>query len=183
MENAANEEVRDVVRQSTINPLPIIEQCRKPPRESTMRNVLLAVNRITAAAKLPRDISSGGATTTMYHADNASVLSGETGAERPAIRKNNRFSHAGVGVGALTAARARDSDFDRATLQQRLSHLNDEDRPGGEHEHELLERDTEMTPEPREPTERPSSIGLSPLESPLPILARGKFGDEEPEAV
>ena len=41
-----DEEVSEVVRKSQVKPLPLISNYPKPARESTMRNVLNAVNRI-----------------------------------------------------------------------------------------------------------------------------------------
>ena len=148
-----------------------------------MRNVLLAVNRIQETTKLPRDFSSGGVTTMLYKDENDRPDGGSQGSEetkRLAVKKNNRFSHTGVGVmkAIEKVEKAKDSDFDRATHQRR-SHLNEDDPVEGEQE--LLEKDTEMAPE-REQSDRPSSLGLSLVHDPLPILARGRFADEEPEA-
>ena len=155
------DEKRDVTaRKSQVNPLPKIEQYRSPARGSTMRNVLLAVNRIQEATKLPRDLSSGGVTTMLYKDENDRPDGGSQGSEetkRPAVKKNNRFSHTGVGVTKAIekVEKAKDSDFDAVTevnsndipgaTHQRRSHLNEDDPVEGEQE--LLEKDTEMAPE------------------------------------
>ena len=50
-----------------------------------------------------------------------------------------------------------------------------------EQDQELFEKDTEKKTENAE-TIRPSSFAVSGVYDPLPILARGKGFDEEPEA-
>ena len=64
---SADEEVREVVRKSQVNPLPQISH-PKPARESTMRNVLNAVNRIQESekARRPRDLSVGSGSAMLY---------------------------------------------------------------------------------------------------------------------
>lgn len=69
-------------------------------------------------------------------------------------------------------------EFDEIT-NQRMSHLiASQDSSQGE---EILDKDS-VEKKPENPlTNRPSSIGLSGVYEPLPIL-QGRFADEEPEA-
>ena len=62
--DSVNEEVQSIVRNSQVDGLPQIAH-QKPARESTMRNVLSAVNRILETTKVPRERSAGGTTTLM----------------------------------------------------------------------------------------------------------------------
>ena len=81
----------------------------------------------------------------------------------------------------LKASEKKDSDLD--IPNQRFTQLHaSEESLEGEQDQELLEKDTEKKTENAE-TNRPSSFGVSGVYDPLPILARGKGFDEEPEAV
>ena len=94
---------------------------------------------------------------------------------RPKIQKNNRFSHTGVGV--TKAEEKKDSDLEMTN--QRLTQLHASEE-SNDLEQDLMEKETDK--KSLEETNRPSTYNVVGVYDPLPILARGKGFDEEPEA-